>query len=53
MQVTPGGYILSLEMVVTRQQEDGTDDVEVITVSQQFGPDGEPVGPAVEEKQHG
>lgn len=47
------GYILSLEMTITRQQEDGTDDVEIVTISQEFGPDGEPVGPAIEETKHG
>lgn len=53
MIASPNGYILSCELTVTRQQVDGTDKIETITVSQQYGPDGKPTGPATEVKEVG
>lgn len=42
------GYVLTTEMVITRQQPDGTDAIETVTVEQAFDAAGQPVGEPTE-----
>lgn len=48
--ITGRPCLVTLEMTVKRQRPDGSEAVEVVTVSQEYDAAGNPVGPQTEEK---